>query len=159
MPRVKHYFEKGHFYHITTRTEGGVFAFESEAAKRTIVAALSFYRRRGDWRIFAFVIMANHVHLVAQETGAGLSKVVGNFKKWVWGQLVGVAGVDLWERRFDDNAIRHVVELHGVVQYVHNNPVRIGLAQRAQDYFWSSARNYAGLSPVAMETDRLGDLG
>jgi hypothetical protein len=27
--------------------------------------------------------------------------------------------------------------------------------RRAEDYFWSSARNYAGLEPVAMEIDRL----
>ena len=155
MPRVKHYFEKGHSYHITSRTEGGVHAFATDEAKRTIVDALSFYRQRGDLGVYAFVIMANHIHLVAQETGAGLSHVVGNLKKWIWTQLQGAAPGVLWERRFDDNAICHVVELKEVVQYVHNNPVRIGLVRRAEDYFWSSARNYCGLKPVAMEIDRM----
>ena len=155
MPRVKHYFEKGHFYHITSRTEGGIQAFADNHAKQIIVQALSFYRQRGDWKLYAFVIMANHVHLVAQESGAGLSTVVGNFKKWVRTRLQGAASDILWERRFDDNAIRHVAELKDIVQYVHNNPVRIGLVRRAEDYFWSSARNYAGIKPVAMEIDRL----
>jgi REP element-mobilizing transposase RayT len=151
---VKHYFEKGHFYHITSRTEGGVHAFSSDETKRVIVDAFSFYRRRGDFRLNAFVVMANHVHFVAQETGLGLSKVLCNFKKWIWTQLQDDFPAGLWERRFDDNAIRHVVEYRSVIQYVHENPVRIGLVRRAEDYFWSSARNYAGIKPVAMEIDR-----
>ena len=37
MARVKHYFEEDHFYHLTTRTREGVFAFDSEGAKRVVV--------------------------------------------------------------------------------------------------------------------------
>jgi putative transposase len=158
MPRVKHYFEKGHFYHITSRTERGVYVFDSDLAKQVVLDAFSFYRNRGDWRVYAFVIMANHVHVVAQETGVGLSHVVGNVKKWISRQLGHTGPGNLWERRFDDNAIVRPVELLEVVRYIHGNPVRIGLVGRAEDYFWSSARNYAGLTPTAMEIDRFGDL-
>jgi REP element-mobilizing transposase RayT len=156
MPRVKHYFEPGHFYHIATRTEGGVHAFASDDAKRILVDALDFYRRRGRWRLHAFVVMANHVHLVASETGVGLSLTVRDFKKWTWRQLTrGLPETRLWERRFDDNAIIHPGELVTVIQYIHNNPVRIGLVRRPEDYVWSSAPNYAGLVPVAIEIDRI----
>ena len=154
MPRVKHYFETGHFYHITTRTEGGVFAFSSDDAKRIVVNTLAFYRQRGRWHVHGFVVMANHVHVVASKTRVGLDSVVRDFKKFLHHELHGSEGEHLWERRFDDNAIRHVVEMRDVVQYIHNNPVRIGLVQRVEDYFWSSARNYAGLTPVAMEIDK-----
>ena len=153
MPRVKHYFEAGHFYHITTRTRNGVFAFESDEAKKLIIQSLRFYRERGDWRLFGYVIMANHVHVVVSGDGAGLSQVVGNFKKWISNNL-GNGTEELLERRFDDNAIGSAREMTDVVEYVHNNPVRIGLVQRPEDYFWSSARNYAGLTPVAMEVDK-----
>ena len=155
MPRVKHYFEKGHSYHITSRTEGGIFAFGSDDAKRKIVNALAFYRQRGQWRVHGFVVMANHVHVVASQTGVPLNNVVRDLKKFLHHELRGPGESPLWERRFDDNAIRHVVEMRDVVQYVHNNPVRIGLVQRPEDYFWSSASNYSGLTPVAMEIDRL----
>ena len=155
MPRVKHYFEKGHVFHITTRTKGQVHAFATDASKRIVIASLSFYRQRGDWRLFGFVIMGNHVHLVAQQTSVGLSSVVGNFKKWVWTRLAPADHDNLWERRFDDNAITHPRELQDVIQYVHNNPVRAGIVGRQEDYFWSSARNYADLEPVAMEIDRV----
>jgi hypothetical protein len=46
----------------------------------------------------------------------------------------------------------HAILLHSndfiieKVEYVHNNPVRAQIVQRAEDYLYSSARNYAGLS-------------
>jgi len=34
------------------------------------------------------------------------------------------------------------------IRYIHENPVRAGIVQNAEDYLYSSARNYAGLSCV-----------
>ncbi len=118
MPRVKHYFEPGGFYHLTTRTLEGEHAFASEGAKRTVVEALASYRRAGRWRVHGFVVMVNHVHVVVSETGAGLREAVRDFKKWVWHQLRGAGGVGLWERRYDDNAICSVREMIEVIDYV-----------------------------------------
>jgi len=153
MPRVKHYFEPGGFYHLTTRTLEGEYAFASEGAKRTVVEALAFYRGAGQWRVHGFVVMANHVHAVISEAGAGLQKAIRDFKKWVWYEVRGTGNGPLWERRYDDNAICSPREMREVIEYTHNNPVRIGLVRCPEDYFWSSARNYAGLEPVAMEVD------
>jgi len=94
----------------------------------------------------------------AQQTKADLGQVTGNFKKWVARQLGAAGQGALWERRFDDNAITRCIELAAVVQYIHNNPVRIGIVGRSEDYFWSSARNYSGVKPVAMEIDRLTEM-
>ena len=51
---------------------------------------------------------------------------------------------------------RNVVELSTVQQmidYIHANPVRRGLVQRAIDWEYSSARWYAGMRPVPIEMD------
>ena len=34
------------------------------------------------------------------------------------------------------------------IKYIHENPVRAGIVERAEDYLYSSARNYAGLDGV-----------
>jgi len=154
LPRVKHWFEPGGYYHITTRTLDKKPAFASDESKRCIVDALAFYRRRGDWRVAGFAVMINHVHFVVSQTGLDLRDTVRDFKKWVFRRLKGAGGGRLWERRFDDNAIQGQKEMEDVVAYVHDNPVRAGVVERAEDYFWSSARNYAGLTPVAMEVDK-----
>jgi len=154
VPRVKHYLQREGYYHLTTRTLKGEHAFASDEAKRTVVDALESCRKAGRWRVHAFVVMANHVHVVVSDTGIGLQEAVRDFKKWVWHEVRGLGNGSLWERRYDDNAIGSVHEMRVVAEYVHNNPVRIGLVRRPEDYFWSSARNYAGLEPVAMEVDR-----
>jgi REP element-mobilizing transposase RayT len=146
-------FEEGGRYHVTTRTRGAVHRFKSEEAKETVVGAIGAYRERGRWRVHGFVVMANHVHLVLSATDEDLRATVRDFKKWVWRAFRGRGGRPLWERRYDDNAIVARQEMLRVISYIHNNPLRVGLARRATDYFWSSARNYAGLRPVAMEVD------
>ena len=56
----------------------------------------------------------------------------------------------LWQPRFFDRAVRTVQEYYEKVEYIHLNPVRAGLVERAEDWPWSSMRDYAGnLSAVA----------
>jgi len=116
MPRVKHYFEKGCFYHLTARTLDGAPAFASDKAKRILVDALAFYRQGGDWRVHGFVVMSNHVHVVVSQESRGLNDVIRDFKKWVFRRLKGAGCGRLWERRFDDNAIGSVLEMTDVVK-------------------------------------------
>lgn len=48
----------------------------------------------------------------------------------------------LWMDRFDD-VVLYTRELMRVkVNYIHENPVRAGLVERAEDWKYSSARNY-----------------
>ena len=53
---------------------------------------------------------------------------------------------ELWQERFFDRALRTVREYHEKVEYIHLNPVRRGLAKNAEDWKWSSMREFAGVS-------------
>jgi putative transposase len=50
----------------------------------------------------------------------------------------------LWQPRFFDRALRTVREYGEKVEYIHQNPVQAGLVRRAEDWPWSSVREYAG---------------
>lgn len=50
----------------------------------------------------------------------------------------------LWQRRFFDRALRTVKEYGETVAYIHHNPVKAGLVRRAEDWPWSSAREFKG---------------
>ena len=43
-----------------------------------------------------------------------------------------------------DRALRTVKEYHEKVDYIHQNPARAGLVKRAEDWNWSSMREYSG---------------
>jgi putative transposase len=56
----------------------------------------------------------------------------------------------LWQPRYWDRAVRTVKEYHERVEYIHLNPVRAGLVERAEAWPWPSVRDYSGnLSGVA----------
>ena len=58
---------------------------------------------------------------------------------------------ELWQARFFDRALRTVKEYNEKVGYLHLNPVKAGLVRRAQDWNWSSANEYSGMSAAEQE--------
>jgi len=61
----------------------------------------------------------------------------------------------LWQPRFFDRALRTVKEYYEKVEYIHLNPVRAGLVKRAEDWPWSSARDYTGSVSRAVSPNRV----
>ena len=45
----------------------------------------------------------------------------------------------IWHRGFHDRWIRDVDQFRNATTYIEQNPVRAGLAERPEDYPWSSA--------------------
>ena len=98
----------------------------------------------GNVRIAAFCLMPNHYHILLHTPGGNLSR----FMRHVDGvytqrfNRVHKMGGSLFRGRYKAivvEADRYLLEL---VRYVHRNPVRAGLAQRADRYRWSSDRCY-----------------
>jgi REP element-mobilizing transposase RayT len=61
----------------------------------------------------------------------------------------------LWQPRFFDRAVRTVKEYYQKVEYIHLNPVRAGLVKRAEDWPWSSVRDYTGSLSGAVSAHRV----
>jgi putative transposase len=67
----------------------------------------------------------------------------------------------LFQPRFFDRALRTVREYHEKVEYIHLNPVKAGLANRPEDWPWSSIHDYTGnitdapVTPSGLSVDRV----
>ena len=59
-----------------------------------------------------------------------------------------------WQRGggYDRNVFEPAT-VYSQIEYMHNNPVRRGLCEQAEDWLWSSAADYAGLrtGPVRLD--------
>jgi putative transposase len=106
------------------------------------------YTRRRSVSVLAYCLMPNHVHLVLVPTaGDGLHRVmlpVSMRYAQRFNRERDVLGV-LWQGRYFSS----VLDGHyfrNAVRYVERNPVRAGLAQRAEEYPWSSAAAHCGLA-------------
>jgi putative transposase len=59
---------------------------------------------------------------------------------------------ELWQERFFDHALRTVKKYGKPVEYIHRNPVKRGLAERLEDWKWSSFPEYAGVDAAEQQS-------
>lgn len=94
------------------------------------------------YRLHAWVIMPNHVHLVVDVWQTPLSKLLFSWK----GASARGANLSLnrsgafWEREYFDTIIRDAAHLKQAIKYTEGNPVKAGLVRDRKAWPWSSAR-------------------
>lgn len=95
------------------------------------------------YRLIAWVIMPNHVHVLI-ETFAGwpLDKVLHSWKSFTATEANKILQRQgkFWLREYFDRYIRDEQHFWNTVQYIHENPVKAGLVASAADWPFSSAR-------------------
>lgn len=95
------------------------------------------------YRLLAWVIMPNHVHaLIEAWEGYPLAAVVHTWKSYSAhraNELLGRTG-HFWHRDYFDRYVRNQRHLEHAIRYIHDNPVKAGLVERAEDWAYSSAR-------------------
>jgi putative transposase len=91
--------------------------------------------------------MPDHLHLlVLPAADDTVSDLVGELKYVSSRKISAVRGNKgpLWQKGFFDRFMRTPKELLETLDYMHQNPVRKGLATTAEQWRWSSASAYAG---------------
>jgi REP element-mobilizing transposase RayT len=100
------------------------------------------YRDRGQFDLYAFCIMSNHVHMV-MATRQNLFDVLGSLKKYTarrCNEILGRKG-RFWQREYYDRQIRDEEHLRRVIAYVRNNPVKAGLVKDWADWKWTYVKD------------------
>ena len=93
------------------------------------------------YRLLAWCIMPNHVHVVIEILNHSLSAIVRSWKSFSARQ----ANVALkrsgafWHADYFDRYMRDEEHLVATVDYVEQNPVKAGLVGEAREWLWSSA--------------------
>jgi REP element-mobilizing transposase RayT len=91
--------------------------------------------------LHAFVIMANHVHvlLTPHVDPVKLLHSVKSFTARQANKILGRVGEPFRQAESYDHFVRNTVELDRIRRYIEENPVRAGLVLSPEDYRWSSA--------------------
>jgi REP element-mobilizing transposase RayT len=93
------------------------------------------------FRLFAFVIMPNHVHLLIEPRiqVARITNGIKGYSSRLANQVLGRTGQRFWQDESFDHWVRNQAELIKIQTYIEHNPVTAGLAERPEDWPWSSA--------------------
>ena len=141
-----------------------------------IIDSLRFCRERKGLQLFAYVVMPNHVHLIAA-AGEHLQPVMRDFKRFTsraihdrlkqdgrgailnWLQVATQRSrrqrdeLGLWRPGFHPQALFSHDVFEQKLNYLHENPVRKGLVRHPDDWRHSSAAFYSGRGDSCLVVD------
>lgn len=159
-------------YFITITIVGWIDVFTRLNQKHNIIKSLGYCQTNKGLEIYAYVIMSSHIHLLCKATdGFILSDVIRDFKTSTSKKILQTINDEPESRRewmldYFKKACAHLKrnQIHKVwqdgyhaelvetnwfirqkINYIHNNPVKEKIVVLPEDYYFSSARNYAGL--------------
>lgn len=160
-------------YFLTFQVVGWVDIFSRQTYRDIIIDSLAYCKEHKGLRIYAYVIMTNHVHTIMRSDTSKLSDTVRDFKRFTSNKIMNEVSENTRESRkgwmemvfayyakFNGRAgtrqfwthENHAVELtdnamlDSRINYIHENPVRAGWVEQPEDYLYTSARDYAGLN-------------
>jgi putative transposase len=139
-----------------------------------LLDSLQFLQDQDRLTLYSYVIMENHLHLVA--SAEDLSRQISQFKSftarsivdWLrsnspngyWLQRLATAKLDhktgqryqVWQEGSHPQAITTEAMLRQKIEYIHNNPLKRGYVDDPAHWRYSSYRDYmgeTGLLPVS----------
>ena len=153
--------------------------FRTEAIKSITCGAIDEARTSCGFLLFAYVIMPDHFHVVTDRPrdpstvlqfikGIVSRRVLGHLKEMKYEASLKKLEHDNWKRNHRYSLWQHDSDVFSIVSestfmqkvnYVHQNPVRAGLVERAEDYRWSSARFWKNCpnedEPLRVDMDKI----
>ena len=158
-------------YYLTFQIVDWIDVFSRPNYRQIVMDSFSYCRKHKGLFLRAYVIMTNHIHLIAEAKKSNLSDIVRDFKshtsRQIWNTILSEpesrrewmmerfekaakrqkrnSGYQIWKH--DNHAIELVSEkfIAQKMNYIHMNPVRAGWVSHENDWMYSSQRNYCGL--------------
>ena len=154
MARIARFVVPGLPHHVTQRGNRRETVFFSDADYELYRDLLAQQCRKHGVAVWAYCLMPNHVHLIlvpdrAEALGRALGETHRRYSAVV-NTRMRVTG-HLFQSRFG-SAVMDEEHLVAAARTVALNPVRAGLAARAQDWRWSSVRAHLAARDDALAT-------
>lgn len=116
------------------------FIFKYDDDKGFLISQLRDLREAMGYKVYGFVLMENHYHLILQTLEKPLQSVMQRvnyrYSKY-YNKKYGHYG-HVFAGRYKAIPVMDEKYLLSLIRYVHQNPVRAGICLRVEDYRWSS---------------------
>ena len=158
--------EKIHF--ITATVVDWVDVFTRKTYKDVVIESFAYCIKEKGMLLYGYVIMSNHIHLLVQSKIDKLSDLIRDFKKFIAKNILErIVNEPESRREWMLERFKKATETHSrnknyqfwqygnhaeevyshkfmwsKLDYIHLNPVRAGIVEKASHYRYSSASNY-----------------
>lgn len=144
MPRQARRKSESGIYHIMLRGINQQQIFEDREDYEKFLQILKDCKAVSEYKLFAYCLMGNHIHLLIQEDKEPIEQVIKRlatrFVYWynIKYQRVG----HLFQDRFKSEPVEDDAYFMTVIRYIHQNPVKAGLCKNVREYEYSSYKNF-----------------
>jgi len=166
-------------YYLTSVSKNRLPVFRTDAIKEVACKAVDEAHNSGGFALYAYVIMPDHLHLITDSklTTSNTARYVNGIVARRVLDYLKTKGFQssleklrhetwenqhkysLWDKHPNTRLLWNEEMLMQRVHYTHQNPVRAGLVERAEDYFWSSWRYWNRKTlerePIKMDLDKI----
>ena len=172
---------------ITATVVDWVDVFSRKVYRDEIIASLAYCIANKGMVLYGYVIMSNHIHMIVQSNNGKLSDLIRDFKKHTSKVILSKIQTEPESRReWMLERFKLATETHSrnkyyqfwqygnhpeeiytnkfmwsKLDYIHFNPVRAALVEKASHYIYSSASNYVndvGLVPIVKADNPIVDV-
>jgi putative transposase len=155
MPRARRIYAPGSTMHVVVRCNNREFLIRESEDFECLLARVREMRRTYGVTLYAYALMANHVHLLLR---APDRDPLGQPLRWLltetaraFNRARGRRG-HFWERRYRAVVVEDDLYALAALRYLDRNPVRAGLVRDPVAYPWSSCAAYALGTPNPLIT-------
>lgn len=129
----------GALFHVMARGNEGREIFRDDADRRFFLAKLLDLRDRSGFLIHAYCLMSNHFHLLLEMADISLTNVMHRLllsyaKRFNWRHE---RSGHLFQDRYKSILCPRDSYFIELIRYIHLNPVRAGIVERAEKWAWS----------------------
>jgi REP element-mobilizing transposase RayT len=147
MPRTARIAPNEYVYHILTRGNNRQDVFKDKKDYKKYIEILQRYKEKYKFKLYHYVLMMNHVHLVLETTekGGKLSEIMKginlSYAQYYKNRYIHVG--HFWQDRYKSIIISKDDYLLACGSYVELNPIRAKIVEDPKEYKWSSYNTYA----------------
>ncbi|MBH1941276.1 transposase [Mobilitalea sibirica] len=144
MPRVARIKSNSGIYHIIMRGINRQTIFEVEEDYERFILTIQRYREICEYKIYAYCLMGNHLHLLLKEGKEPLETVMrricGSYVFW-YNKKYGRVGY-LFQDRFKSEPIEEDEYFLTVLRYIFQNPLKACMVTKIENYKWTNYIDY-----------------
>ncbi|MFN8237789.1 MAG: transposase [Chitinophagales bacterium] len=169
MSRRYKFTDNEELYFISFAVVNWIDLFIRDEYKEVLMKSIQYCQHNKDLDVYAYCIMTSHVHLIIGSRGNPMSNIMRDLKRhtseelrkaiqrhpkksrkeWMI-QMMEEAGrqnsnnrgFQLWQQDNHPIALSTEKIMHQKLDYLHDNPVEAGFVEEAEDWLYSSAKQY-----------------
>jgi len=144
MPRQPRRKSNSNVYHIMLRGINRQSIFECDEDYQHFLELLRQYKEKCGYRVYAYCLMGNHVHLLMsfdkEDISISMKRICVAYSYYY--NYKNMREGHVFQDRFRSEAVEDDPYFIGVARYIHRNPLKAGICSSLKKYQWSSYFEY-----------------